>query len=723
MKHIINPARKQESHVIYGNFEKRLPDKKPFNRLTSSDWKKIRRANNPEKGLSEKAQNLLSAFIYFINKDGVAICDHEDLTEITDCKYVQNNNLLSQLTDIVDIKFHRAIKIANRKKKSYNTFIITFTQNGQSILENPKAYYTESYVKNFQKNITECSKNQASTLEKLSEHTRKIKPTKLIYSKDIILEEEPLGYSSSKIIDKDLDISDKEKTRARENETDDPKNEKSESGFKILDQEIPQETIPEIEPKIIAPEIPTLASSPVQQVSESSFKNNFSDSVPVETSSTGNKTPVQSNSIQILKDFYPLNEDDGKRLKESSKRNFTLNAMNQILLDISKKYGEKSFNGKRAFFAYMSKVLMNEKRPEGMLNQEGFILRNNMSEEDRYREEQEEYLSKILLDRDISIDSQIKKSIADREVLSESLSRNTACNVLKAYKSYRIAKDGTIALNFRFHVDLTEREREIIMNKLIIVSMGMGRTTEIEFSAEPTAIINVIGNMLDNTKVKITDFTKLTPDISDKMTQTTSTAYLRSSVWQSLTQDLIKTFNGHDFRFEGIFSKFTVDVDERTKTITLKTSSDLYHDLLRDKIGHYFRYCPPTDCQGEDKWVLYQRELYQKYPYAIKIAFISESQINARTEVKQPSSYVPLTAPQDSSVEPNMKLLELSNLMRESIESSDLILSSCEFTEINSQKINIEVKKEVALDEKLKVEIKECIRRVYGDDVKVVTKN
>jgi len=63
-----------------------------------------------------------------------------------------------------------------------------------------------------------------------------------------------------------------------------------------------------------------------------------------------------------LKDFYPLTEKDCQELQKQSGRGFTLNAMNQILQDMSKRLKDRSFRSKKGFISYMSKALEYEMR-------------------------------------------------------------------------------------------------------------------------------------------------------------------------------------------------------------------------------------------------------------------------------------------------------------------------------------------------------------------------
>jgi hypothetical protein len=77
-----------------------------------------------------------------------------------------------------------------------------------------------------------------------------------------------------------------------------------------------------------------------------------------------------------LSDHYPLTTDECSELQNRSGREFTLNAMNEILLDMSRKPKESrhKFPSKAAFMTYMSKVYRNEERDVVKTANSGFKI-------------------------------------------------------------------------------------------------------------------------------------------------------------------------------------------------------------------------------------------------------------------------------------------------------------------------------------------------------------
>jgi hypothetical protein len=84
----------------------------------------------------------------------------------------------------------------------------------------------------------------------------------------------------------------------------------------------------------------------------------------------------QYDKPKSLGEHYPLSQEDCTKLQSLSGRPFTLNAMNQILLDMSRKPKESrhEFPSKAAFMAYMSKVYRYEGRDAVKTANSGFKI-------------------------------------------------------------------------------------------------------------------------------------------------------------------------------------------------------------------------------------------------------------------------------------------------------------------------------------------------------------
>ncbi|MBM3467777.1 MAG: hypothetical protein FJX70_08130 [Alphaproteobacteria bacterium] len=84
---------------------------------------------------------------------------------------------------------------------------------------------------------------------------------------------------------------------------------------------------------------------------------------------------------QNLKHHYPLNKDDSAKLQSLSGRDFSLNAMNEILLDMSKRLDNR-FCSKAQFMAYFGKCLRFEMRDAVATSNDNFRIKVNILKEE-----------------------------------------------------------------------------------------------------------------------------------------------------------------------------------------------------------------------------------------------------------------------------------------------------------------------------------------------------
>ena len=109
----------------------------------------------------------------------------------------------------------------------------------------------------------------------------------------------------------------------------------------------------------------------------------------------------QYDQQKTLGDHYPLTAEDCSELQSRSRREFTLNAMNEILLDMSRKPKESKheFHSKAAFMAYMSKVYRYEGRDAVKTANTGFKILTRAPEAEviahTTQAERESYLNSV----------------------------------------------------------------------------------------------------------------------------------------------------------------------------------------------------------------------------------------------------------------------------------------------------------------------------------------
>ena len=89
-----------------------------------------------------------------------------------------------------------------------------------------------------------------------------------------------------------------------------------------------------------------------------------------------------------LKHHYPLTKEDAGKLQSLSGRDFTLNAMNEILLDMSQRLDHR-FCSKAQFMAYFGKCLRFEMRDSVKTGNDNFRIKANVPKEEVKSSKQE----------------------------------------------------------------------------------------------------------------------------------------------------------------------------------------------------------------------------------------------------------------------------------------------------------------------------------------------
>lgn len=192
----------------------------------------------------------------------------------------------------------------------------------------------------------------------------------------------------------------------------------------------------------------------------------------------------QYDKPKSLGEHYPLSTEECLELQSRSGRDFTLNAMNEILLDISRKSKESSheFPSKATFMAYMSKVYRYEERDAVKTANLGFkiLVRAKESEVIQYatQTERESYLNfleqQAITNR--SDENQLKAKWAN------TLPINTAYNLLSNL-SYFHKVGTTLEVQLKKHVELTEYQKTQILHDTQAVG-GYGGVEKLEVSVK-----------------------------------------------------------------------------------------------------------------------------------------------------------------------------------------------------------------------------------------------
>lgn len=206
------------------------------------------------------------------------------------------------------------------------------------------------------------------------------------------------------------------------------------------------------------PQLQTKMSEPLYIQEKRTIKEPYRSTETLEKPSSAFEA-LKSNSVsKTLQDFYPLSQEDGTELQIMSGRDFALNAMNEILLDMSKRLTNPSFQTKKGFLSYMAKAFKYEKRDAVKTDNETFKIKANQSEEEKHADKMFKYLEKVENSLEVSPELHFKKKIAC--VLPD----EKAYDLLMAYRSL-VVKQGHATLYLRHHVELSPMQFESVLNQ------------------------------------------------------------------------------------------------------------------------------------------------------------------------------------------------------------------------------------------------------------------
>jgi hypothetical protein len=260
------------------------------------------------------------------------------------------------------------------------------------------------------------------------------------------------------------------------------------------------------------------------------------------------------NKIKELKDFYPLNKDDCCKLQSLSGREFSLNSMNEILLDMSKRLTDRYFKNKKAFLNYMGKVFCYEKRDAVKINNDSFKIRNNLTLEEIEDREREKYLSKIEASQQTSQQGILKKRLAAK------LASQTAYELLQAYKAVDI-RENKFYLHLSAYVLITAAEKEQILQ-------------EIRSIYRQDHITDGESAYIHELQIIMPAKPTITPIDQNRMKKTS----LPAGMWGRVRQSLVEAYGEATDR--NWFSKLTANVNEESKEIKLKAPTNFVKDWI-----------------------------------------------------------------------------------------------------------------------------------------------
>jgi hypothetical protein len=273
---------------------------------------------------------------------------------------------------------------------------------------------------------------------------------------------------------------------------------------------------------------------------------------------------------QDLKYHYPLTKEDASRLQSLSGRDFSLNAMNEILLDMSKRLDNR-FCSKAQFMAYFGKCLRFEMRDAVKTGNDNFYIKANVTP---------------INQKEISKEKQVQQYLAEVEqkaiihVCPENQLKARIANVLEPLRSYELLSNikdfavvGAIArIYLRAEYQLNRYETNLVLSQFKSIYSAL----EVDIESVEYVVENVCKQVNSYDEVQ----TKSTPVMPT----------LQQGIWGDICRKLIETSGIHVYN--NWFSKLVPIIDEEARTIELQAPNSFvkqwietnYEDII-EKIG------------------------------------------------------------------------------------------------------------------------------------------
>jgi hypothetical protein len=245
-----------------------------------------------------------------------------------------------------------------------------------------------------------------------------------------------------------------------------------------------------------------------------------------------------------LKYHYPLIKEDGGKLQNLSGRDFSLNAMNEILLSMSKRRDNR-FCSKAQFMAYFGKCLRFEMRDSVKTGNDNFRIKANHTEEELAVVEKEKQVQQYLVEVE-------QKAIT--HVCPENQLKARISNVLEPLRSYELLSNikdfevvgSTARIYLRAECELSEHEQNVILTQV----QSIYSSPELEIESVEYLVENACRQINGQNEV----WTKAT----------VATQTLQQGVWGDICRKLIAIYGVHIYN--NWFSKFTPVINEDDRT-------------------------------------------------------------------------------------------------------------------------------------------------------------
>jgi len=266
---------------------------------------------------------------------------------------------------------------------------------------------------------------------------------------------------------------------------------------------------------------------------------------------------------QDLKHHYPLTKEDAGKLQSLSGRDFSLNAMNEILLDMSKRLDNR-FCSKAQFMAYFVKCLRFEMRDAVKTGNDNFYIKANVTP---------------INQKEISKEKQVQQYLAEVEqkaishVCPDNQLKARLANTLEPLRSYELLshiKDfavigSIVRIYLRAECELSEHEQNVILTQVQSIY------------SSPDIEIERVEYVVENSCQQVNGY----DEVRTKSIPIMPT--LQQGIWGDICRKLIEKSGIHVYN--NWFSKLVPIIDEEARTIELKAPNSFIGQWIETNYG------------------------------------------------------------------------------------------------------------------------------------------
>jgi hypothetical protein len=473
------------------------------------DWDKIRRANRGNfsrekaKNLSKDAKAILAPVIQKLEKGERVFLNHKYISTITQCERGQNRNIIKQLESVLDITYHNCIIVEGKKHRHSYEF----------------AYYKQEIISQEDNSIAQFIERGESL------------NTSNQASSDTSIENKDIEYIRSNV-------------------------HAHESNFLQNSQEV----ISDKNNTTQITELPKESDKPAKH------KKRLANKRKKPTNAQAKARIYHFNQYKEPKDLkhhYPLTKEDAGKLQSLSGRDFTLNAMNEILLSMSKRLDNR-FCSKAQFMAYFGKCLRFEMRDAVKTGNDNFYIKENIMP---------------ITQREITKTKQIEQYLAEVEqkaidhVCPENQLKARLANTLEPLRSYELLSNikdfevfgNTMIIHLRNPIELSSHDKNIILSQIQCIYATVEKKIEIAEYVVENSSQQINGQR--GVEIKVT----------------ANIPTLQKDAWGDICHRLIDIYDEYVYR--NWFSKLKVFVDESDKFITLEAPNTFVKQWVESTYG------------------------------------------------------------------------------------------------------------------------------------------